>query len=143
MSERTTRLLDDLWDYYGFLANVIVFLLVGFSASLRNLAAVLGPVVVGIVGVLLSRVLVVIGMPRLFPWRNVTLDAAEHVVLVWGGLRGALTIVLALALPAEIPDRQLLLNMAFGVVLFTLLVQGLTLPVVLRRTGLALRSESR
>ena len=59
---------------------------------------------------------------------------------MWGGLRGALTITLALALPAEIAERQLLLAMAFGVVLFTLLVQGLTLPLVVRRAGLALRS---
>ena len=53
-----------------------------------------------------------------------------------GGLRGALTITLALALPADIPARQLLIEMAFGVVLFTLLVQGVTLSLVLQRAGL-------
>jgi CPA1 family monovalent cation:H+ antiporter len=139
MTPRTTRMLDDLWEYSGFVANAFVFLLVGFSASLRSLGATIGPVLTGIVAVLIARVLVVFGVPRVLP-RAIRLSTAEHAVLVWGGLRGALTITLALALPAEIAERQLLLTMAFGVVLFTLLVQGLTLPLVVRRAGLALRS---
>jgi CPA1 family monovalent cation:H+ antiporter len=61
-------------------------------------------------------------------------------VLVWGGLRGALTITLALALPPELAERQLLVAMAFGVVLFTLLVQGVSLPLVVRQAGLARES---
>jgi CPA1 family monovalent cation:H+ antiporter len=63
--------------------------------------------------------------------------SAERLVLTWGGLRGALTITLALALPPELPERQLLISMAFGVVLFTLVVQAVTLPVVVQRVGLA------
>jgi Na+:H+ antiporter len=137
MSARTTRVLDDLWEYFGFIANALVFLLVGFSASLRNLIAVGGFVVTGIVAVLAARVLVVFGIPRLWPSRVIELSRAEHAVLVWGGLRGALTVTLALALPPDVPDRELLLDMAYGVVLFTLLVQGLTLPFVVRRAGLA------
>jgi CPA1 family monovalent cation:H+ antiporter len=62
---------------------------------------------------------------------------AERAVLIWGGLRGALTITLALALPAGFPERQLLIPMAFGVVLFTLVVQGITLSLLVRRVGLA------
>jgi len=62
---------------------------------------------------------------------------AERAVLIWGGLRGALTITLALALPPEFPERQLMIAMAFGVVLFSLLVQGVTLSLLVRRTGLA------
>jgi CPA1 family monovalent cation:H+ antiporter len=56
--------------------------------------------------------------------------------LAWSGLRGALTITLALALPPEAPSRDLIVAMSFGVVLFTLLVQGLSLPMLLRRLGL-------
>ena len=58
-------------------------------------------------------------------------------MLVWGGLRGALTITLALALPPELADRQLLVGMAFGVVLFSLVVQAVSLPLAVRRAGLA------
>ena len=62
---------------------------------------------------------------------------AERAVLIWGGLRGALTITLALALPPQFPERQLMVAMAFGVVLFSLLVQGVTLSLLVQRTGLA------
>lgn len=137
MSERTTRLLDDLWEYFGFLANALVFLLVGFSASLSSLMAQVFPVLVAIAGVLISRLVVVLGPPLLIPRRMVATTRAERAVLIWGGLRGALTITLALALPPDLLERQLLIAMAFGVVLFTLLVQGVTLPILVQRAGLA------
>ncbi|MBV9546717.1 MAG: sodium:proton antiporter, partial [Chloroflexi bacterium] len=107
MSERTRRLLDDLWEYFGFLANALVFLLVGFTVSITSLVSQAMPVIVGVVGVLVSRVLVVLGPPLLMPRRFVATSAAERAVLVWGGLRGALTITLALALPPEVADREL------------------------------------
>jgi CPA1 family monovalent cation:H+ antiporter len=137
MSERTRRLLDDLWEYFGFLANALVFLLVGFSTSLASLIALAAPVGVGIASVLVSRVAVVLAPPLLMPRRLLATTPAERTVLVWGGLRGALTITLALALPPELAERQLLVAMAFGVVLFTLLVQGVSLPLVVQRAGLA------
>ena len=139
MSERTRRLLDDLWEYFGFVVNALVFLLVGFSANLSAVAATAGAVFVSIVSVFISRIVVVSLPPFLFRLTRrlrVVTSAAERAVLVWGGLRGALTITLALAVPTEIPERQLLIAMAFGVVLFSLLVQTLTLSIVVRRSGL-------
>jgi CPA1 family monovalent cation:H+ antiporter len=133
----THHLLDDLWEYFGFLANALVFLLVGFSVSLGSLAAQASAVLVAIVSVLFTRVLVVFGILPLMPRRMIVTTRAERAVLVWGGLRGALTITLALALPPEVPERQLLIAMAFGVVLFTLLVQGITLSFAVQRAGLA------
>ncbi|HEY1292993.1 MAG TPA: sodium:proton antiporter [Chloroflexota bacterium] len=140
MSERTRRLLDDLWEYVGFVVNAVVFLLVGFTTNLSSLAAAAGPVVVSIVSVVLARVVVVVVPPellRLTRRLRVVTSRGERAVLIWGGLRGALTITLALALPSSIADRQLLIAMAFGVVLFTLLVQGMTLKFVIQRAGLA------
>jgi Na+:H+ antiporter len=140
MSERTRRLLDDLWEYFGFVVNALVFLLVGFSSNLAALVASAGPVLVSICSVVVARVLVVMIPPELLRLtRRIRLvtSKGERAVLIWGGLRGALTITLALALPPEMPDRQLLIAMAFGVVLFTLLVQGVTLSGVIQRTGLA------
>lgn len=136
MSERTRRLLDDLWEYFGFVANALVFLLVGFTASLSNLVALATPVVVGIAAVVASRVAVVLGAPLFIPARMLATSPAERMVLVWGGLRGALTITLALALPPTMPERQLLVTMAFGVVLFTLVVQGVSLSMIVQRAGL-------
>jgi CPA1 family monovalent cation:H+ antiporter len=58
-------------------------------------------------------------------------------VLFWGGLRGSLSMALALSLPGDFPGRRLLLTLVFGVVAFSLLVQGLTMKPLLRRWGLA------
>ena len=147
MTERTRRLLDDLWEYFGFVVNALVFLLVGFTANLASLVAAAGQVLVSIAVVFASRVIVVSGAPlllivlrrrvRLLRRLQPVTSRAERAVLIWGGLRGALTITLALALPPEFPERQLMIAMAFGVVLFSLLVQGVTLSLLVRRTGLA------
>jgi CPA1 family monovalent cation:H+ antiporter len=95
------------------------------------------PVTVAVLGTTLARVLVTMLPGYVIPERLTVTTPPERLVLAWSGSRGALTIALALALPQQIPERDLLIVMAFGVVLFTLLVQGLTLPLVLRRTGLA------
>ncbi len=140
MSERTRRVLDDLWEYFGFIVNALVFLLVGFSANLAAVTASAWPVFASIATVLLSRVLVIMvpsAVLHLAPRLRLVMSAPERAVLIWAGLRGALTITLALALPQELPERQLLIAMAFGVVLFSLLVQGATLSTVIERTGLA------
>jgi CPA1 family monovalent cation:H+ antiporter len=136
MSDTTRKLLDDLWEFLGFVANAIVFILVGFTANLASLAAQVWPASVAIVAVLLAR-FVLLGAPSLARSRGVLATSpAERIALAWSGLRGALTITLALALPPEAPSRDLIVAMSFGVVLFTLLVQGLSLPLLLRRLGL-------
>jgi monovalent cation:H+ antiporter, CPA1 family len=62
--------------------------------------------------------------------------------LFWGGLRGSISLALALSLPAAFAARDLVRVMTFGVVLFTLLVQGTTRQLLLRRLGLLQREES-
>lgn len=136
MSERTRQILDDLWEYLGFIANSVVFLLVGFSVNLGHLANDAWSVAMAIVAVLLARVIVVEGPAIIIPSRDTITTRPERITLIWAGLRGALTIALALSLPATVPSRSLLITMAFGVVLFTLLALSLTLPTILRRVGL-------
>jgi CPA1 family monovalent cation:H+ antiporter len=135
MTEANRRLLDDLWEYLGFVANAIVFLLLGLTVDLGSLAQEAWPVFVAIMAVLLTR-MVLIEALRVVPGEALLRTAAERFVLGWGGLRGALTAALALALPTDMPGRELLIAMAFGVVLFTLIVQGATMPLVLQRLGL-------
>ena len=114
------------------LIAIVALTILGFAVHLLFSPLVL----VAIIAVLLARGLVLV-LPGLLPARVLQTTHAERMVLAWGGLRGALTITLALALPAETPARQLLIEMAYGVVLFTLLVQGLTLSLALRRAGLS------
>ena len=64
-------------------------------------------------------------------------------VLFWAGLRGAVSVALALSLPADLPNRSLLQEITFGVVLFTLLVQGTTASWVVARSGAADTEDDR
>src|ERR687886_1649000 len=137
MSQRTRDLLDAMWELLGFLANGLLFLLVGLAQNLGQLWAAAGATAVAVVAVALSRVLVVELATRLVPAERSLVGMAGRMVLAWGGLRGALTLALALALPETLPGRSLVVTMAAGVVLFTMLVQGGTLPLVVRWTGLA------
>ena len=135
MSAAAHRLLDDLWEYLGFAANGFVFLLVGASVELSSLRAHAGPIAIAIVAVVVSRFLVIEGSHWVIPRRQQLVSSGERLVLGWGGLRGALTIALALAMPLNIPARETLLAMAYGVGPSMPLVQTLTLPWVVRRAG--------
>jgi monovalent cation:H+ antiporter, CPA1 family len=135
MSERTSQLLDDLWEFLGFFANAILFLLVGLSVNLVALIDNAKAVVVAIVAVLAARILVVEAVGLITARGPLAVPFRERLVLIWSGLRGALTIALALGLPHDTPSRALLINMAFGVVLFTLIAQGLTLTLIIKLLG--------
>lgn len=125
------------WTYVAFLANSFVFILIGMHsaaqplsqlASFASLAAVLL--------VLAGRALSIYPLAAAFRASKLRLPAAYQHTLFWGGLRGALALALALAVPATVPERSAIIVAAFVVVAFSLLVQGLTMPLLLRRLGL-------
>jgi monovalent cation:H+ antiporter, CPA1 family len=143
MSPTTRIVLFNFWEYLAFVANSLVFLLLGLQVNIPDVVAELGPIAVAVAAVLASRAIVVYSLAallRLLRLQSVPL-AYQH-VLFWGGLRGAIALALALSLPLDLPDRDLLRVMAFGVVLFTLLVQGTTMQLLLRRLGFAQREPS-
>ncbi len=147
VSPTTKNMLFNLWEYLAFLANSLIFLLIGLDVDLSNLVDDLRPSLVAVGAVLLSRTVVVYGLGWLVDLvRNVPEEAApiplrwRH-VLFWGGLRGAISLALALSLPLTLPERDMLVTMTFGVVLFTLLVQGTTIQFLLKRLGLIDRPD--
>ncbi|MBN1485020.1 MAG: Na+/H+ antiporter [Chloroflexia bacterium] len=140
-SPSTKIMLYNLWDYLAFLANSLIFLFIGAEVDLAEIWKNIVPISVAVAAVLISRAIVVYGLagltrllkPRLalpFKWKH---------VLFWGGLRGAISLALALSLPVELADRHLLLAMAFGVLLFTLLAQGTTIQFLVKHLRLAER----
>jgi monovalent cation:H+ antiporter, CPA1 family len=138
----TKIMIFNLWEYLAFLSNSVVFLLIGLNVDLGLVWENLGAIAVAVVAVLGSRAIVVYGLS----WITHALSRGPHFptswrhVLFWGGLRGAISLALALSLPAEMPARQQLQAMTFGVVLFTLLAQGTTVQFLLERLGLTERS---
>lgn len=131
MSERTREAIDTVWEFVAFLLTALVFLLIGFSMTLHQLLDVLPWIAWGVVGVLIGRAILVYGFLGLAS-RVVMTRGHSGIprgwlhVLFWAGLRGAVTVAMALSLPADFPQRALLQQITFGVVLFTLLVQAAT-----------------
>ena len=126
------------WSYAAFLLNSFVFLLIGVEIKVTTLVHDLPQVLIGWVAINLARAAIVYGKYALMRVAGSSVwPGSWAAVLTWGGLRGGLSMVLALSLPADFSHRELILHMTFGVVLLTLLVQGLTIKPLLRRVGLA------
>jgi len=135
-SRETRKNVALFWEVTAFLVNSILFLLVGFELRPNLLVDDLLSILV-VFGVLMaSRALIVYGMGALSRWRGHGLPTSWQHVIVWGGLRGSVPVALALGLPLTLAGRDNLVAIVFGVVLFSLLGQGLTLPSLLRRLGL-------
>jgi CPA1 family monovalent cation:H+ antiporter len=138
----TKLMILNLWEYLAFLANSMVFLLIGLNTDLTLLWENVDVLAVAVVAVVGSRAIVVYGFSWLARlWRRQPhMPPTWRHVLFWGGLRGAISLALALSLPVTMPGRRELQAMAFGVVLFTLLAQGTTIQFLLERLGLTRRS---
>jgi CPA1 family monovalent cation:H+ antiporter len=137
MSPTTKVAVSSFWEYAAFLVNSFVFLMIGLEVKLVNLKAAIWPVAVGVLAMLAGRAIAVLLSSALLKriWRPI--EPRHQGVLFWGGVRGALCMMLALALPKDMALRQLIMAMIFGAVLFTLLVQGLSMKPILCRLGLA------
>lgn len=142
MSRAAVESLDVVWEFIAFVLTAFAFLLVGLAIPFGDLIGAAGPIAAGIVAVVVGRVVVVYGLlggaARLLRGRTrqTEMPAGWLYVLFWAGLRGAVAVAMALSLPADFPQRALLQQIAFGIVLFTLFVQGTTAArVVARATG--------
>jgi Na+:H+ antiporter len=135
MSPTTRVAVETFWEYVAFALNSIVFLLIGFEVRLEALLASWLPILAAYLVVTFGRALVVGAVTTLLSRSRERIPVSWSVVLTWGGLRGALSMVLALSLPPAFPHRDLLVTMTFGVVILSILVHGLTMAPLLRRLG--------
>jgi CPA1 family monovalent cation:H+ antiporter len=137
VSKRGREFIIAFWEFAAFLANSMIFLLIGLTIAGTAFTA-LGWMALVLINLLVvvARLLSVYPLCALFagsawrvPWR-------EQHVLWWGGLRGALALALVLALPPAFPLRDEIVVAAFAVVSFSVLIQGLTMPLLLRWLGI-------
>jgi len=141
MTPSTKMVLFTVWEYIAFLANSFIFILLGISVEWEQLLKYLVPSLIAVVAVLGARFLVVYLLGGAVRLIRHSLPAPFLLVMSWGGLRGAISVALALSLPAAIDDRPQLLAMTFAVVLFTILVQALSISGLLSRLGLTQEAQ--
>ncbi|MCF8150744.1 MAG: cation:proton antiporter [Burkholderiaceae bacterium] len=137
ISPSVSGYMDHFWEYMAFVANVLIFLLVGLSVDLHALWGSLAYLPWVVLAMLLSRAALIYGlMPLLgrLPG-SPPVGMAYRTVMFWGGLRGAIALAIVLSLPA-FPHAELFMPLTTGAVLFTLLVQGLSIEKLMHRLGL-------
>src|SRR5258706_7238215 len=148
MSPGTGKALDLVWEFIAFLLTAFAFLLVGASITVGELVAALPWIAWGVVAILFGRAVVIYGLLGGVSRLAARGGAGQAVsigwlhVLFWAGLRGAVAVAMALSLPIDFPQRALLQQIAFRIVLFTLFVQGTTPQRVVVPAGAIERPEA-
>jgi len=138
----STRLtLEHFWELLTFLVNSMVFLVIGLSISLDDLGEHFGAVIMAIIAVIVLRVILVHSLAAISGWvqPNRRISTPYRHVMVWAGLRGAISLALVLTINETIFDQETvdtLQVMTYGVVLFTLLIQGTTISALMERLGM-------
>lgn len=137
LTERGGEAVIRFWDFAAFLANSVIFILIGGREAEADLTAYLMAAGVAVALALAGRAVAIYPLAALYRRSSLALGRPERHLLFWGGLRGALGLALALGTPRELPEHDALIGAAFAVVAFSIFVQGLTVPLLLRRSGLA------
>jgi len=133
MSPNTQVAVDSFWEYAAFVANSLVFLLIGMEIPLALLLQHWLLILWAILAMTVARAMSVYGLfPIIHRFTERVAGRWQHIIF-WGGLRGSLSIALALSLPATVPGRVELVAMTFGAVTFSLLLQGLTISPLMNR----------
>ncbi len=136
ISQGTRVTLIAFWEYVAFALNSLVFLLMGFEALPLALFAAWKETTTAYLAVTVARIGIIVAVFALLSRTDERLPKTWEWPLSWGGLRGALSMVLALSLPPGFPERNVLVAMTFGVVVVSILLQGLTIAPMLRRLNL-------
>lgn len=135
ISDSYRQSLDAFWEYAAFLSNSLIFILIGIQEAQQHFNGLWTPVAIAIALVTLGRATSIYPLCAMFAGSSYKIDARHQHILFWGGLRGALALALALAIPEDLPQHDAIVTLTFAVVAFSVFAQGLTITPLLRRLG--------
>ena len=128
---------EKLWEFNAYIANILIFLLVGITITIEMFTSHWFAMLLGIVAVLVARVVgIFVVLPFITKIFHIEpISRGYQAIIFWGGLRGAIVISLALSIPLELEYWYTVQSIAYGVVLFTLFVQAPTIKVLMKWVG--------
>lgn len=135
ISPRGREAVEAFWEYVAFVANSLIFLLIGIHEAQQNFPHIWMAALLAIALVTLGRAVAIYPVCALFSKSTVRVSWEHQHILFWGGLRGALALALALGLPENTPGHDDIIAIAFAVVAFSVFVQGMTMTPLLRHMG--------
>jgi monovalent cation:H+ antiporter, CPA1 family len=136
ISDKGRDAVESFWEYVAFVVNSLIFILIGIHEAHQAFGNVAIVALIAIVVVTLGRAVAIYPCCALFIRSAKLRVKPQHQhILFWGGLRGALALALALGLPADIPQHEVIVAVSFAVVAFSVFVQGLTMTPLLCKLG--------
>ena len=135
ISESGRHALETFWEFVAFIANSLIFILIGAQEAQQHFIGLWLPVLVAIALVTLGRAVAIYPLCALFARSRLRIESRHQHILFWGGLRGALALALSLSLPEDLPHHDAIITITFAVVAFSVFAQGLTITPLLRRLG--------
>ncbi|PHS31070.1 MAG: sodium:proton antiporter [Sulfurovum sp.] len=132
-----SNFVEKLWEFNAYLANMLIFLLVGITITVGMFTSHWLAMLIGIVSVLIARaigIFVVLPLVSKLPYVD-PISRGYQAIIFWGGLRGAVVVALALSIPIELEYWYTVQSIAYGVVLFTLFVQAPTIALIMKKVG--------
>lgn len=135
MSEITREHLDTFWELIDEILNAVLFVLIGFEIIILTFTGQYLIAALAMIPIVLATRFVCVGVPINLMRRRFNVEFAPHAVkiLTWGGVRGGISVALALSLPSG-PAREVILATTYVIVLFSILVQGLTIKKLVEAT---------
>jgi CPA1 family monovalent cation:H+ antiporter len=135
-TERGREVVEAFWEFAAFVVNSLIFLLIGIDNGRVHFGNLGWPLLAAAIALVwISRAMTVYPLCALFARSKHRLSRSYQNIMFWGGLRGALALALALSLPLQMADRSEIIIATFGVVAFSVVVQGIAMPFWLKRWG--------
>lgn len=136
LSPRGREMVVSFWEVGAFIVNSVIFLLIGINVADIPIDKYGPSIIISTILIcMIGRALAVYPLAALFRNSASRIDIAEQHVLWWGGLRGALGLALALSLPNDMPMRDEIVVVTFAVAVSSIVIQGLSMPILLRKLG--------
>ena len=133
MSRQTEEYIDKFWELIDSILNALLFVLIGLELLIIDFQSAYWIISFTTILLVLIARFISIWLPFKLARRWLDLDDNAPLMLTWGGLRGGLSIAMALSIPNAVPHKDLLVTITYGVVLFSVIGQGLTMERLIRR----------